>query len=338
MKQNRPATNEVLAKDHRIRALAMLANPEDIPLAIQAGEWAELTALKDFISDGLPVAPGSDVTADFKRLLKQTAQLHRSGLYARVLQALANKQNDAEAGALRRGLKARDKSAAEEGGAISLARAAKLLRISSEAVLRRARLYQLVAWRDWREEQLTYRFPAWQFRGNRVLAGIPKVLQAFRTWHQWLGQRDDWGVMLFFLASRISLGGKRPLDLLRAGQKDRVLEIALWDDAPLGELAEGLRRIEELKTGKVRGLTEADYRAQLDQRTANNQCRSRKGERARNRGRFGRSKATLTQEVLDWLNASNSTLDDHSPRQLLEQGRTEPLLQMLYELESGEPG
>lgn len=115
--------------------------------------------------------------------------------------AFAEKNNDAMAGALLRGLDAREKMTTEEGGAMSAARAAKLVRISTAAVLKRARLYQFVAWRDWRKPQLIYRFPVWQFRGNRVLPGLREVLQVFKTWHEWIGQRDDWGVMLFFLAS-----------------------------------------------------------------------------------------------------------------------------------------
>ncbi len=37
---------------------------------------------------------------------------------------------------------------------------------------------------------------------------------------------DDLGRMLFFLSNRGFLGGKRPLDCLREGQLERVLQVA----------------------------------------------------------------------------------------------------------------
>jgi hypothetical protein len=257
--------NHDLTPERRSIALRLLASQEHIPRAIARRRWTELTALRDFMGEGLAVAPGKPVSAELSRQLRQRAEIYNSGHYARALDALADKNNDATAGALLRGLAAREKLATEEGGAMSALGAAKLLCISTSAVLRRARLYRLVAWRDWRKAQVSYRFPLWQFRGNTVLPGIREVLQVFKTWHRWIEQRDDWGVVLFFLASRISLGGKRPLDLLRIGETDRAVELAAGDDAPIDELAQGVRRLEELQAGKVRGLTEAEFRKRLDE-------------------------------------------------------------------------
>ncbi len=144
-------------RQHHLCAKGLIANPDDIRKALRAGRWSELAVLKHCISDCLPVPPGSRLSAEMKGLFKQTAHLHNTGVYVRVLEALADKNNDASAQALLRGLQLRDKMAADEGGAISLRKVSKLLRISSGQVLRRARVYRLVAWRDWREEQLINR-------------------------------------------------------------------------------------------------------------------------------------------------------------------------------------
>lgn len=140
-----------LTPERRLVALRLLANHNDIRQAIADGKWAELTTLRDLMSEGLAVVPGQPVSAELSRQLRQRAQLYNTSLYARVLNILDDKNNDAVAGALRRGLDAREKMATEEGGAMSALKAARLLRISTVAVLRRARLYQLVAWRDWRK-------------------------------------------------------------------------------------------------------------------------------------------------------------------------------------------
>jgi hypothetical protein len=51
-----------------------------------------------------------------------------------------------------------------------------------------------------------------------------------------------------------------------------------------------------------------------------------------------RRKEALAKGSLLWFNTPNPAFDGRSPKQLLEAGKTAPLLRMLFKLESGEPG
>lgn len=54
---------------------------------------------------------------------------------------------------------------------------------------------------------------------------------------------------------------------MRIGETDRVVELAAGDDAPIAEVAGGVRRLEELQTGKVGGLSEAEFKKRLNEGT-----------------------------------------------------------------------
>jgi hypothetical protein len=73
----------------------------------------------------------------------------------------------------------------------------------------------LIGWTDGQKIMLA----RWQFRRKRVLPGIEEVLRI-------LDSRDRWRVILYFFARRESLRKKRPLDLLRRGETQIVLDHA----------------------------------------------------------------------------------------------------------------
>jgi hypothetical protein len=73
----------------------------------------------------------------------------------------------------------------------------------------------LIGWTEGQKIMLA----RWQFRGKRVLPGIEEVLRI-------LDSRDRWRVILYFFARRESLRKKRPLDLLRRGETQIVLDHA----------------------------------------------------------------------------------------------------------------
>jgi hypothetical protein len=124
------------------------------------------------------------------------------------------------ANAMARGITARQKLMAAEGGSLSAEEAARELGISKAAILKRYQKGQLIAWRA--ERQNAVRFPVWQFKDHKVLGGLEDVLQVLHA-----GSRlDDFGRMLFFLSNLGFLGGKRPLDGLRVGEVNRVLQAA----------------------------------------------------------------------------------------------------------------
>jgi hypothetical protein len=124
------------------------------------------------------------------------------------------------ASALARGALAREDLKQREGGSLSAEEARRLLGLSKESVLKRYRNARLLGWREARQDAV--RFPAWQFdvtRADSLLAGTSEVLSILRC----SMELDDWGRILFFFNPRTSLGGKRPLDLLREGQVAPVL-------------------------------------------------------------------------------------------------------------------
>lgn len=111
-----------------------------------------------------------------------------------------------------RGLEARQELAEAEGGSLSSDEAARLLRISKTAVLKRLDVGRLLAWRE--ERLQAARFPAWQFNEHgHVLAGLQEVLDILNEDER----LDAWGKILFFLQETSSLDGRRPLDLMRSG-------------------------------------------------------------------------------------------------------------------------
>src|SRR2546428_188271 len=116
-----------------------------------------------------------------------------------------------------RGLEARQQLAEAEGGSLSSEDAARLLRISKTAVLKRLEAGRLLAWRE--ERLQAARFPRWQFdQHGHVLAGLEEVLEILIQDER----LDAWGKVLFFLQEKGSLGDRRPLDMLREGRLKEV--------------------------------------------------------------------------------------------------------------------
>jgi hypothetical protein len=122
--------------------------------------------------------------------------------------------------AMARGLTARRKLMEAEGGSLSAEEASRELGISKAALLKRYHKGQIMAWRE--ERQNAARFPVWQFKDHKVLDGLKEVLRILNA-----GRRlDDFGRMLFFLSNMGFLGKKRPVDCLRAGEVNKVLQAA----------------------------------------------------------------------------------------------------------------
>jgi hypothetical protein len=124
------------------------------------------------------------------------------------------------AGAIARGIPARQKLLEAEGGSLSAEAAARALGISKPAILKRYQKGRLIAWRE--ERQKAVRFPVWQIQEGRVLDGLEQVLEVLNAG----SPLDDFGRMLFFLSNSRFLGGKRPLDRLREAAVIKVLQAA----------------------------------------------------------------------------------------------------------------
>lgn len=158
-------------------------------------------------------------------LTRESDEMTAGNVVIRMLEAqfAASKKATPKAGlalALLRGRVAREELKQQEGGNISASEAAEKLGISKTAVLGRYRNGKLLGWREARQDAV--RFPVWQFTDDNVLRGIPQVLAVLNE-APWM---DDWARVLFFLNARRSLGGKRPVDVLREGTLNMVVELA----------------------------------------------------------------------------------------------------------------
>lgn len=122
-------------------------------------------------------------------------------------EALAGiRAHDPLAGARLRGLEAKRKLIEAEGGALSSAQAARLLRITRQAVDKRRKEGKLLAVELGKKG---FRYPAWQFG----LSGLEKVLAALKD-------RDSWEQLAFFLNPSAVLEDRTPLEVLQQGKGD----------------------------------------------------------------------------------------------------------------------
>ena len=120
-------------------------------------------------------------------------------------EALATiRARDPLAGARLRGIDAKRQLLEAEGGSLSSAEAAKLLKISRQAVDKRRREKRLLGVELGKKG---YHYPRWQFG----LRNVEDVLDA-------LGDRDEWEKLNFFLNPSDLLDDRTPLDVLQAGK------------------------------------------------------------------------------------------------------------------------
>jgi hypothetical protein len=115
-----------------------------------------------------------------------------------------------------RGIEARRQLIEERGGTFSVAQVASNLGISRQAVEKRRRAGKLIALETARHG---YRYPVWQFSESGTIPGLGEVLGV-------LAPHDEWMQVAFFLGEDPLLDGDTPLDSLKAGRLEQVLNAA----------------------------------------------------------------------------------------------------------------
>jgi biotin operon repressor len=115
-----------------------------------------------------------------------------------------------------RGVQASRRLLDAEGGTLSAEEVGEVLGISRQAVNQRRQKGQLLALSVGRHG---YAYPAWQLGREGTLEGLPEVLEL-------LSEEDPWMQARFFLTPSPRLDDARPLDLLREGRVNEVLEAA----------------------------------------------------------------------------------------------------------------
>jgi len=133
---------------------------------------------------------------------------------AEVLEQI--QKSDPLARAFLDGLDAKARLIEQNGGVFKTEEVAEYLDITPQAVNKRRARRQLAG--------LTFRkrgyvFPAWQFTDRGTVPGLEQVLHA-------LDSHDEWMQNVFFINPNTRLGGRRPLDLLREGEIQQVLDAA----------------------------------------------------------------------------------------------------------------
>jgi hypothetical protein len=124
--------------------------------------------------------------------------------------------SDPLANARLRGIHARRQLLQAEGGTIQASEAAAILGISRQAVDKRRQAGTLLAISVGGHG---YHYPAWQFDQSGVIGGLESVLKA-------LARHDEWMKLAFFVNANVRLNGESPLQRLRLGDIESVVDAA----------------------------------------------------------------------------------------------------------------
>ncbi len=114
-----------------------------------------------------------------------------------------------------RGLMAKRQLLKAEGGCMSSAEVATVLGVTRQAVDKRRVNGKLIGLPTGR----VYVYPAWQFADGQTLPGLEEVLQH-------LSVHDPWMQTAWMLNGNSRLEGQSPLDVLRSGNLEAVLDAA----------------------------------------------------------------------------------------------------------------
>jgi len=115
-----------------------------------------------------------------------------------------------------RGLEARQRLLAAQGGSLRGEDAAHLLGVSRQAVDKRRRAARLLGIRVGPHR---YAYPSWQFSEDGVLPGLEEVLHDLR-------HHDPWMQLAFMVNGNLCLEGRVPLEELRRGHVAAVQRAA----------------------------------------------------------------------------------------------------------------
>jgi hypothetical protein len=115
-----------------------------------------------------------------------------------------------------RGVEQQRKLLEQSGGVLRAEEVANLLGLSRQAVDKRRRRGRLIGLKRGKRG---YVYPVWQFEGGATLPHLEEVLDALRDY-------DPWMQLAFFINLNDRLENRSPLEMLRSGESDRVLEAA----------------------------------------------------------------------------------------------------------------
>lgn len=115
-----------------------------------------------------------------------------------------------------RGYEAKRKLIEDHGGTLSAEKVGEILGITRQAVEKRRQSGKLLGLNIGRHG---YRYPIWQFSESGNLPGLEQVLSV-------LASHDQWMQTAFFVSKNPRLNNRTPVEMLAAGEIDRVLDVA----------------------------------------------------------------------------------------------------------------
>jgi hypothetical protein len=130
--------------------------------------------------------------------------------------AAAVRNQDPLAMARLRGIDAKRRMLTDEGGILSAEKVGEVLTISRQAVEKRRKAGRLIGVSLGRRG---FGYPAWQFSERGTLPGLEVALDALKP-------HDAWTKLVFFTSENAVTDGKKPLDVLRSGDIEKVVAAA----------------------------------------------------------------------------------------------------------------
>lgn len=115
-----------------------------------------------------------------------------------------------------RGIEAKRRILTGDGGMLSAERAGEILMMSRQAVEKRRKAGRLIGVSLGRRG---FGYPAWQFSERGTLPQLEAVFDALK-------QHDAWTKLVFLTSENAATEGKKPLDVLRSGDVEKVLAAA----------------------------------------------------------------------------------------------------------------
>jgi hypothetical protein len=130
--------------------------------------------------------------------------------------AAAVRDRDPLAMARLRGIEAKRRILSDDGGMLSAQKVGDVLTITRQAVEKRRKAGRLIGVSLGRRG---FGYPAWQFSERGTLPHLEAVLDALK-------EHDAWTKLVFFTSENVATGAKKPLDVLRLGEAEKVLAAA----------------------------------------------------------------------------------------------------------------
>lgn len=115
-----------------------------------------------------------------------------------------------------RGIETKRRILTEDGGMLTAEKVGEALTISRQAVEKRRKAGRLIGVSLGRRG---FGYPAWQLSERGTLPGLEVVLDALKP-------HDAWTKLVFFTSENAATDGKKPLDVLRSGDVEKVVAAA----------------------------------------------------------------------------------------------------------------